>query len=124
MGAQLRQPGDTARAFNWPPPSVWAVALGLFHQARERRHAKADAAQFFCSVCGKRWALLGGLTRHDCLGARASAIYHTPSAQRRRASTLRRRARGGGGGGGGGAENALVELSEDDDGPAESDKDD
>ena len=115
VGAQLSQPDDAARALYWPPPSAWAASLGLFQEARERRHAKADAAQFPCSVCGKRWVSLKGLTRHSCLGAQASATYHTPSA-------LRRRASGGGGGGGGGAENVLAEESEDNDsGAAASD---
>ena len=108
VGAQLSQPDDAAKALNWPPPSAWAASLVLFHAARDKRHAKADAAQFACSVCGKRWVLLKGLTRHSCLGAQASATYHTPSA-------LRRQASGGGGGRGGGADNALVEESEDND---------
>ncbi len=60
VGAQLSQPDDAAKALYWPPPSTWAASLGLFQEARVRRHAKADAAQFPCSVCGKRWATLKG----------------------------------------------------------------
>jgi hypothetical protein len=115
VGAQLSLPDDAALVLNWPPPSAWSASLGLFQEARERRHAKADAAQFPCSVCGKRWVTLKGWSDHKCCGVQASHIYHTPNA-------LRRRIIGGGGGGEDGAENALVEESEDkDSGAAASD---
>lgn len=101
VGTQLSQPDDTSWAINWPLPSAWTAALGLFHEAREKRHAYADAARFPCSVCGNRWGTARGLTRHTCSGAQASATYHTPFALRRRA--------GGGGG------SALVEEDRDED---------
>jgi hypothetical protein len=92
VGAQLRKPDEAVWALYWPPTSVWAASLCLFHDARTRRHAKADAAPFPCSVCGDRWVLLRGLTHHTCRGAKASATFHTPIA-------LRKRASGGGGAG-------------------------
>ncbi len=102
VGAQLSQPADdAARALYWPPPSAWAASLGVFQEARKRRHAKADAAQFPCSVCGKRWVSLKGLAHHRCLGEMTSANYHTPALRRRRGSGVR----------GGGAN--LVEECED-----------
>ena len=113
VGAQLRKPDDAVWALHWPPPSVWAASLGLFHDARARRHAKADAAPHHCNVCGDRWVLLRGLTRHICRGAKAGATFHTPSALRRRASGG---GGGGEGGGGGGAESPLFEGSEDESG--------
>ena len=113
VGAQLRKPGDAVWALRWPPPSVWAASLGLFNDARTRRHTKADAAPHHCNVCGDRWVLLRGLTRHTCRGAKAGATFHTPSALRRRASGG---GGGGEGGGGGGAESPLFEGSEDESG--------
>jgi hypothetical protein len=111
VGAQLSLPDDAALALNWPPSSAWAASLDLFKEARVRRHAKADAAQFPCSVCGKRWATLKGCTQHRCCGAQVSFSYHTPNMLRRRA----RGESGESGGGRGGAENPLDELNENSD---------